>query len=135
MGTIQITMNRQEVTGHDYGDTVQMRTPEDALELMLRYELGYGGRVLDITERSVVTQTRVLSKIDTTTFTGSPEDMALLLAGVHAWLEAERGVNMDNVISQVLEIPGANRPLICRNLLGIFRGDAVTRRMSEDLRV
>lgn len=50
-------------------------TPTQALHTLAVYELAWGGSVIDIDESRVVTKTRVLARTDTTTFSGSPEEM------------------------------------------------------------
>jgi hypothetical protein len=56
------------------------QTLEEAFESLTKYELAYGGRVVDASSNTLVIQTRIMSCIDTTTFTGSDEEMAPLLA-------------------------------------------------------
>lgn len=53
-------------------------TPDQAIESFLIYEVGYGGVVTKLTATEVVIVTKVLACTDTTTFSGTEEEMALL---------------------------------------------------------
>lgn len=64
-------------------------TVKRALESLLVYELGYGGVIEEITPTKVVVKTRIMSCIDTTIFTGSEEDMAMLVEAASISLDAD----------------------------------------------
>lgn len=51
--------------------------PDQAIESFLIYEVGYGGVVTKLTATEVVIVTKVMTCTDTTTFSGTEEEMAL----------------------------------------------------------
>ncbi len=54
-------------------------TIEEAVRILVICEIGFGGRVTHLSRTSVETSTHVIGCLDVTTFTGSEQDMALLV--------------------------------------------------------
>lgn len=75
--------------GYDYGVTEQIKDFKGAVESLFRYELGYGGRLVEVTPTRIVVRTRVLSKVDTVTFESTEKEMVPLLVLLRAWSEAQ----------------------------------------------
>jgi len=87
---------RREVgSGYNYGVVEGLRSFEDALCSLIKYEMGYGGQVREVTPTKIVVQTRVLSKIDIVTVESSEEEMVPLLVALHLWVEAAGRVTVE----------------------------------------
>ena len=54
-----------------------------ALCTLVKYELGYGGRVVEASETRLVTNTNILGSQDTTYFEGTPEAMRPLIEAAY----------------------------------------------------
>lgn len=70
--------NVRNNSGRIYEDAPQQRTISRALELMLIYEFGYGGRLIELTPTKVVVRITIMACVDVSAFEGSEEDMKLL---------------------------------------------------------
>lgn len=86
-----ITLHQSRFDGYeDHQYPVQERKVVQALWSALHFELGFGGRVVDFEPTRIVIRTPVFGKVDTSTFTGSKEEMRLLAEGVGLFLAANR---------------------------------------------
>lgn len=92
-----------------------VRPPAKVLNSFLIYEIGYGGRVTVLTATKVVVVTNIMGCVDTTTYEGSEQDMALIVeaAGLslltHPMADgapyAYREAAMDRVMSVTKGLP------------------------------
>ncbi|OGY62381.1 MAG: hypothetical protein A2745_00100 [Candidatus Harrisonbacteria bacterium RIFCSPHIGHO2_01_FULL_44_13] len=85
---ITVTPTRVKSGEHfDFG--ARQLTTEQAMESLVKYELGYGGRITEASPTRIVVQTRVLGHcLDTTIFEGSEEEMRPLRAATYYFLRA-----------------------------------------------
>ena len=77
------------------------QSASQALESLVVYELGYGGRVSSLSLTKIVIETQILGVKDKTIFEGSENEMAFLVkvAALHASLMNKRG-NRDMFIEK-----------------------------------
>ncbi|MFC1598582.1 hypothetical protein ACFL2U_01030 [Patescibacteria group bacterium] len=73
----------------------------DALGTMIFSELGFGGKIIELTETRIVTLTTVMAAIDTVIFEGTQEEMLPLLQTAYYYLKA--GENHDEIMEQTLK--------------------------------
>ncbi len=64
------------------------QTLSQALVALLKYELGFGGQITQVTEEKLIVQTQIFSHRDVTIWTGTPAEMAPLLHVAAAWYAA-----------------------------------------------
>lgn len=74
-----ITFNDKRVKpeGGEYTDSRTL-TVGKGLDILVNCELGFGGKILEVTPTRVVTQTTVMGCVDTSVFEGSVEEMHYL---------------------------------------------------------
>jgi hypothetical protein len=102
---------------------------------LLKYELGYGGGVANISEQGgevvVVCETHLMQCRDTTTVSGSKAAMQPLIEGIRAYLEVKRhlGETAQDVAISGLLPNGASTvsPLIATHLGPILYGQCLVR--------
>lgn len=89
---------------------------EDAMESLVKYELGYGGQISDVKasgdRTTIEIKTRVLSCQDRTVFDGPKDEMMPLLQACKVWMEAGKRVDMGKVASDLCHAMGGNALLI-----------------------
>lgn len=73
-----------------------------ALCSLLQYELGYGGRVVGVSETKVVVETRILRAVDVVTFEGPESEVLYLLKGFQAYYTL-RELTFDEGVNRTLE--------------------------------
>jgi hypothetical protein len=80
------------------------RTVLNALQLLIEFELGYGGQLIDVSPTKVVTETQVLGCQDKTEFMGSEEEMKPLVhfAGVTIGL-FEMAITNDKIVDLLVK--------------------------------
>lgn len=95
--------------GYKCDPTTRDQTINQALESLIIYELGYGGYQSVIEPTRIVVITRIMNCVDQTTFTGTAEEMSLLVEAcvLHAQTNVLNGVNVpeslkDHAIDQVM---------------------------------
>lgn len=113
--------------GHIYEGKPEQRTVSNALELMLIYEFGYGGQLIELTKTKVAVRTTVMACVDLSTFEGSEEDMVLLTEAAYLATEyhpmkpkapeAYKDAAMDVIMSVTKGIP-----LLIKMSYGILLG-------------
>lgn len=88
-----------------YGPDNYERTVGDALQMLIKYELGFGGTITNFNSEkpSLTVNTQVLNCHDQTVFTGSKEEMQPLLMAAGMWLEAKKRVDLNMYTQAVLE--------------------------------
>lgn len=91
------------------------RAQADAIESLLMYEIGYGGRITKIEPTEVHVRTHIMSCVDDTVYSGSEEEMeplvhiAVLAAKYHAMdVESSR----EEAMNKVMEVTKGNPLLI-----------------------
>lgn len=121
-----IKIKSQRDNGGQCSAIIRDESVAEAFELLVVYELGYGGRVVDLTEERIVVETHIMGCIDLTTFSGPKEEMALLVkaAVVASQLDPIKmeGVS-DRLIEEILEIT-KGIPLLLKLGSGRFVGTA-----------
>jgi hypothetical protein len=89
---------------------------QDALNSLVKYELGYGGRVANIFEVGeniqIKTVTQVLACIDTTWFEGSREEMLPLVTACHLWSQVVQKGTPEGLIDQLMKVTEGNPMLL-----------------------
>lgn len=88
---MKITDTREKGRGEVYGPNTREALQSKAFQLFSLYELGYGGRVTDLTETSVTVVTYIMRCKDTLVIEGTAAEMQpfLHLAAVHCGLLAD----------------------------------------------
>ena len=77
------------------------RTPDDAFVELVENELGWGGGVLDLALDKVVVRTNVMGRINTTTFTGTMDEMRPLVE-VAAYVTVVCAEKHDEIVDAIL---------------------------------
>lgn len=131
MGHIIVTSTR-DIDGqhHDLGTYV--KNVGQALESLVIYELGYGGRITELSATRAVVKTTVMNCLDTTIFEGSEEDMAPLvhvsaLAAKHHGFQDER--SKQEALDAVMAFTKGN-PLLIKLGGDLIIGQYTVRRAS-----
>jgi hypothetical protein len=123
-----ITVENRRYNGMECPPVVQIKTPDQAFFSLAVFEMGYGGRIVEITDTKVVIVTQVLACTDTVTFTGSVSDMELLvkLASMFVLVQAEHGTK---IIESVANSPVIREgiPLVVKNLGPMLVGRQILR--------
>lgn len=102
----------------------------EAMEFLLKHELGFGGRIVEVSKVLIRTETHVLSCVDSTSFSGPESEMVKLLwaAGVYVQLcSGEERVDAD--LTRFLELTGGVALLV--TAFGGVPHELVGRRYSE----
>lgn len=104
-------------------------SPEAGVYSILKYELGYGGRVVEAEEDHLVIQTQVLAANDTVTVTlETTEESRLMFTALKYWYDASKEVNQDEALmDKFMKMTGGNAFLVTHGLPVIF-GAAKVRR-------
>lgn len=97
---------------------------KEAMDRLLRYELAFGGKISTITAETLEVKTRVLDCFDRTVFSGTKEEMEPLFASAALYLEAEKKVNVDELLLKVGEVTGG-KPLLVAMATPLLQGQAV----------
>lgn len=130
---ITITQVRYK-DSEQFGPDSHVEKIDDALVRLVKFELGYGGQVINIdfeASKSLVTvETFVMNCRDVTEFQGSSSDMAPLvhIASAHARLMATKYKSkmLEEVVAHVMEVTGGN-PLLIKLGAGIIQGEVTLR--------
>lgn len=118
----------------NYGDeerlgTIENAPLENALETLLKFELGFGGKVTAASKTSLEVTTPVLAKIDRTVFLGTEEEMDPLLQVIGTYFGVQKQVGdqvTDTIGSHLVKITKGN-PFLITNLFPIERGTSLTK--------
>ncbi len=70
-----ITIMAERFNGERFIDDPRQVSVSRALTRLVKYELGFGGKVTSISKNQITVETQVLNCHDTTTFAGSEEEM------------------------------------------------------------
>jgi len=128
---ITTTQYRDKGMGEKYGPDEYKRSVEDALEMLVKYELGWGADVTDfcMDPPRIETRTRVMGCIDTTIFTGSVDEMKPLLSILPIWAQAKSTVAMEAIAEKVIEVTNGNALLITHGVADLLYGKMIVKRM------
>lgn len=74
-----------------------LKTVENAAVSLIRWELGFGGKLLmnRCSKQVIVVETPVFSRIDTSEFSGPEDEMNILWTLTSAFMQAERAESID----------------------------------------
>lgn len=86
---IKQTNIRRELNGTILCKSTDLRDADDSVYAFVKYEIGYGGRVTLCEPTHVEVVTQVLSKIDTTIYEGTEEEMQGIYAAAGLVILAE----------------------------------------------
>lgn len=112
---------------HDLG--TQQRSPEDGVYSILKYELGFGGRVISMDESRVTLRTNVMGKVDTVIVTlETKEERQLMFTMLHHWHDASKEVDGNKELIQILCEKLEGNPLLITHGLPVFLGEHKIRR-------
>jgi hypothetical protein len=95
--------NERISNAQPYGEVMckDNKSVAHALCEAIEFELGYGGKVKEVSETRLVIQTNILSKIDHIVFEGTKEDMLEILHFVRIYLTANNDRDFDDFFKQV----------------------------------
>lgn len=101
--------------GEDYRYPDQERTTASAFVSLVRFELGYGATLLDLSLTKVQVRTQVLAATDVVTFTGSEEEMRPLVAAAVIFfrdlsVEEANKIFMDRTWKQLQQLERSFNP-------------------------
>lgn len=102
---IHVTNSR--VNGGPPHITEQDKPGPRAFTSLVQYELGYGGRAIEVEPARVVVQTRVMDTVDTVTFSGPEDEMRPLytVAALHSLvLRQQREAIVQNAADQSVQL-------------------------------
>lgn len=130
--------NVRNNSGCIYANKPEQRTVAHAVESLLIYELGYGGRVIEWSPVKLVIQTTILGSVDTVTFEGSEEDMTLLVEAAYLATEynpMKRGAlkeYQDAAVDHIMRVTGG-KPLYVTMACGILLGEPAVKATVIDM--
>lgn len=105
---ITITQTRKQIGSdyvYDFGGPVS-KSVSKALESLVVYELGYGGKITEIDyPTKIAVETRICSKIDGTVFEGPEEKMKPLFEAAYFFLKAT-GEHSDEIVNSAVQALG-----------------------------
>lgn len=122
------------------------KTVEDAFDKLFRSELMFGGQVTVLTPTRIETQTRVMSKLDTTVVTGEEAEMAPLVAVVATYVTVQHDRH-ENIVQraadELMRVAGEKdskgkdtvKPLFAAMLAGPLMGQATLKEMLASLHI
>ena len=122
--------------GERFPFPTQQRSPLKALQTIAYCDFSFGGRVTDVssdgTTIAVTTETRCLGATDVTTYSGSVEDMQLILrlsGYVMSVYASEEGVDLliKNAVNAISSNEKLQRPLYLEMASGLLMGERLTR--------
>ena len=95
--------NERISTGQPYGEMQckDNKSVAHALCEAIEFELGYGGKVKELSETRLVIQTNIMSKVDHVVFEGTKEDMLEILRFVYIYTVANSDQDYDELFKQV----------------------------------
>jgi hypothetical protein len=102
--------------GQEFDQSIPDVTTFEALKRMIRYEIGYGGSIVDIGEDMVHIQTKIMDCEDHTVFKGEPNEMVGLIGVAYLVLELhakqrERMIKNMHKVSHIILGEQAGNPL------------------------
>lgn len=110
-----------------------LRTIADAVERLVRFELGYGGNVVSVEEKdgiiTIITVTRMMGCVDRTYFEGSAEDMRPLMEACYFFAQAceRKDPIVKEVTARLTEGPTGGMPFLVANLGPLLIGGALVK--------
>ena len=104
---IRITGSRIN-SGQEFTSPERLVTPYRAIRSLAVNELGFGGSVTDINTRNGLTTVTVVTPVmhctDTTVFSGTDEEMSMLMEFLGCYATVVRARNLDRMSQEVLDI-------------------------------
>lgn len=117
---MKVTNTRHDIgyehePGHSFGTLT--RTPEAGAYSILKYELGFGGRVQSIDEKQMTVKTCVLTKVDTVVVEFEHDaEYRLMLAMLHHWHQAVEDVDVGEIAESCVDTAKGNALLITHGM-------------------
>jgi len=124
-GVTMITIENRRFNGENHEPLTHLKSVSDAFDHFAVYELGFGGSIRELTETKVVVVTRVLHCTDTTTFSGTKEEMVSLvtLASHFAKIQGRQGdLIINTVATDLSQNPAGHKTLIVTTLAPMLVG-------------
>lgn len=130
--------------GGECPDVVYEKPVEEALDQFMKYELGFGGIVTEITKNKISIRTQVLACTDTTIFEGEESEIAEFAYAVVLFSEARDSAKkwIDDNVYDMLKLMNPRRtdwlskeydgvsPLNCKAFGGILYGNITIQMMT-----
>lgn len=120
------------ITGHRINSGERFETPArseepyEALRSLAVYELGYGGRltnfILTDNQAEVTVRTNICNCVDTTVFSGTREEMEILLQFLGCYAAIVQIRDLDRMSQEVLDMLGNSNTLIITHLGPMLMG-------------
>lgn len=76
--------------------------------------------------------TPIMSKIDITRFSGPKEEIACLIQLLKIWADREKHLDVDKLISEMVEKTSGN-PLLLTRAFGFLKGNSIAKSLKEAL--
>lgn len=112
--TINYHTQRYEPDGSLCGGPItREETPGQATVSLVRFELGYGGRIKDLQPTSLTIRTSCMGRYDITRYSGTEAEMRPLLLAVGYWLDGQQQhgeAQIGRTVDQMM-VAGLNRPI------------------------
>jgi len=112
--TISYHTQRYEPDGSLCCDPVtREQSPGQATVSLVRYELGYGGRITDLQPTSITVRTSCMGRYDITRYSGTETEMRPLLLAVGYWLDSHQQhgeAQISRTVNQMM-LHGQNLPI------------------------
>lgn len=124
MKSLKFTNLRTRGNEPPFDPVIIPRTVESGFHSLVAHELGWSGRVTDISPTRIVVETQVMSCLDTTIIEGSEEDMELLVEACVMYLEVLKSASSDYndaLNSKVMAIT-KGKPLLIAMGAGLIMG-------------
>lgn len=130
----KIKLTTQRINEQTFPADMRMETVEQCLLLLVKFEIGYGGRITELEKTKISVRTSVMNCVDTTTFQGDEEDMAPLYMAAamdalitNCKMEQNNGNPFsDKDVSRLMDITGGN-PLLLKMGAGMILGGGQTK--------
>lgn len=129
---IKVTNERTRGAEMPFEALTFVRSIDAALNSLVEFELGYGGRVVSLDPTRIVVVTYIMNCRDTTTFEGSVDDMKLLVEVsvnmelIRAETQSPGNKLFDTVTSNIMRVTNGN-PLMVKLASGLLMGQPLTK--------
>jgi hypothetical protein len=114
---------------HEFDMGTSVRTPEDGVFSVLKYELCFGGKIKSVNDQVVVIHTPIFSKTDVVTVTvENEEERRMLFTALRFWLQHQEAVLADDDVMKEIFAATEGLPLAVVHGTPFLLGERILRR-------